>query len=44
MIGALKENELLRIEVEDCLNSDPHFNYKETEFEDWLIDLVVQTL
>jgi len=40
-IKELKYNELLKIEFEDCLYSDPDFNYSANEFEEWLIDLVI---
>jgi hypothetical protein len=40
----LKQNELLKLEFEDYLVSDPDFNYSTNEFEEWLVDLVISTL
>jgi hypothetical protein len=43
-LDELKNNELLFAEFQDCINSDPHFNYSEDEFEEWLADLVIPNL
>jgi hypothetical protein len=40
-LETLKTDELLYLEFRDNLNSDPHFNYNENEFEEWLEDLVM---
>jgi len=36
-----KTRELLRMEFEDLLSSDPDFNYNDREFEEWVADCVV---
>jgi hypothetical protein len=40
----IKRAELLLVEFQDLINSDPHFNYAEDEFEEWLMDLVIPNL